>query len=128
MKVIRLESHTEGEVKTWFENLGMEMRRLQINSGKKVLNMDESGVRVGCPSAEKVAVPPVTVTELYTPTQGSRKTVTVTETVRADGQKPLPPFIICPGEHIMQNWVSLNLTGEETIVCFSSGYVNNDVI
>ncbi|CZS90908.1 uncharacterized protein RAG0_01784 [Rhynchosporium agropyri] len=100
IEAIRLETHIEEEVRAWFQELGDEIARLQIDSRKKVLNMDESGIRVGCPSAEKVIVP-VAIIQLYIPTQGSRKTVTVIETIRGDGKKTLPPFVICPGEHII---------------------------
>ena len=122
-----MEAHDIEAVKEWFFNLRKEMERLKIRHGYQVLNMDESGVRVGCPTLEKVIVPK-SVTKLYTATQGSRKQITVIETVRGDGKQTLPPFIIAPGEHIMENWISEKLIGEEYIDFSSSGYINNSVI
>ena len=46
--------------------------------------MDESGVRVGCPAGEEVVVP-INVTDLYAPSPENRKSVTVFETIHADG-------------------------------------------
>ncbi|CZT10225.1 uncharacterized protein RAG0_14759 [Rhynchosporium agropyri] len=117
MEAIRSEPHTEEVVIQWFQNLEREMERLQINDGKKVLNMDESGIRGALPYAESVVVP-----------RRSRKTVTIIETIRGDGKKTLPAFVICPGEMIMENWISINLSGEETITFSSTGYINNSII
>ncbi|KAG4427164.1 hypothetical protein IFR05_017353 [Cadophora sp. M221] len=64
--------------------------------------MNESGVRVGCPSGESVIVP-TEVKELYTASPQNRKSLKVLETIRGDGKKTLPPFIITPGEKIMEN-------------------------
>jgi hypothetical protein len=64
--------------------------------------MDESGARVGCPGGEHIIVP-VEVKELYTASPENRKSVTVIETAIADGREPLPPFVIAPGQKIMDN-------------------------
>jgi len=127
METARIESHTEEEVKVWFKALNAEKTKRNIDSGKKMLNMDETGVRVGCPAGEHIVVP-VDVSEAFTPTQGSRKTVTILETIRGDGKNTLPPFIIAPGEKLMRNWVSARLTGDEYITCTTSGYIDNNTI
>ena len=46
---------------------------------------------------------PSDVKELYTSSPENRKSVTIIETIQADGRKPLPPFIITPGKKIMDN-------------------------
>ena len=75
--------------------------------------MDESGARVGCPGGEHVIVP-TEVKELYTSSPENRKSVTIIETIVADGREPLPPFIITPGKKIMDNWVAEELVGKSS--------------
>jgi hypothetical protein len=67
-----------------------------------VLNMDEAGARVGYPTREHVIVPS-NVKELYMESPKNRKSLTIIETVIADGRMPLPPFIITPRKKIMDN-------------------------
>ncbi|CZT07736.1 uncharacterized protein RCO7_11228 [Rhynchosporium graminicola] len=57
MEAIRVEPHTEEEVIEWFRALEKELLRLNITQGKRVLNMDESGIRGALPYAESVVVP-----------------------------------------------------------------------
>lgn len=89
--------------------------------------MDESGARVGCPGGEHIIVP-VEVKELYTASPENRKSVTVIETAIADGREPLPPFVIAPGQKIMDNWISEKLIGTEHIACTPTGYTNNEIV
>ena len=103
------------------------MTKYKIDSGKKVLNMDESGVRIACPKGEFIIVPSG-ITEVYTPSPENRKSLTIIETIRGDGMKPLPPFVITPGKKIMDNWIDQNLIGNETIDCSPTGYINNQII
>ena len=49
--------------------------------------MNKSGVKVGCPTGEKIIVP-VEVTDLYAPNPENWKSMTVFETIHADGQTP----------------------------------------
>jgi hypothetical protein len=67
------------------------------NKSKNIINMDESGVRVGCPGGECVVVP-TEVKELYTSSPENRKSVTIIEAIRADGSYLPPPFLIVPGQ------------------------------
>jgi hypothetical protein len=59
-------------IKSWFNDLEAEITRLEIHYGSKMLNIDESGVRVGCQTSKKVIVPRGVIT-LYTATQRTRK-------------------------------------------------------
>jgi hypothetical protein len=88
--------------------------------------MDESGARISCPTGEHVIVP-IEVKELYTASPENRKSVTIIETIHADGREPLPPFVIAPGKKIMDNWVLENLIRTEYIEYMPTGYTNNDV-
>jgi hypothetical protein len=102
------------------------LEELYIIKGKNVLNMDESGARIGCPTGKHVIVP-IEVKKLYTASPENRKSVTIIETIYADGRKPLPPFIITPGKKIMDNWISENLVSTEYIKCTPTGYINNNI-
>jgi len=66
--------------------------------------MDESGVRVSCPTGEIVIVP-TQIKELYTASPENRQSLTVIDMICADGSTPQPPVVICPGEKIMENWI-----------------------
>jgi len=91
-----------------------------------VLNIDESGARVGCPREEHVIVL-AEVIELYIASPENRKSITVVETIIADGRKPLPPFIIAPKKQIMDNWINEKFIGKERIAATLTGYTNNEV-
>lgn len=123
----RLDTHTEEDVKDWFGKLQFTINQYKITKAKNILNMDESGARVGCPSGEHVIVP-AQVKELYTASPENRKSVTILETIYADGREPLPPFVIAPGVNIMENWVAKELKGKEKVTCTPTGYINNDKI
>ena len=88
--------------------------------------MDESGVQIGCPKGEHIVVP-TWINELYTSSPENRKTLTIIETIVADGRTPLPPFIITPGKKIMDNWMAAELIGNERLACSDSGYINNTI-
>jgi hypothetical protein len=91
-----------------------------------VLNMDELGARIGCPRGEHVIVP-IEVKELYTASPENRKSVTIIETIQADGREPPPPFIITPGQKIIDNWIRDKLVGKERVACSPTGYTNNEI-
>lgn len=124
---VRLESHTEESVKKWFQELHDTCKKYKIKSSKRVLNMDEVGSRIGCPTGEHIIVP-INVRDHYTSSPENRKSVTIIETIYADGRKPLPPFIITPGKKVMDNWVTQEeLVGDEYVTCSPTGYTNNDI-
>lgn len=88
--------------------------------------MDESGIRIGCPTGEIVVVPK-DIKELYTASPENCKSITIIETICADGSPPPPPVVICPGEKIMESWIHDNLTGAEVITVSQTGYTNENV-
>jgi hypothetical protein len=44
--------------------------------------------------------------ELYQVNLENRKSVTICEAIRADGSEPPLPFIIVPGEKVMEAWIT----------------------
>jgi len=102
------------------------LAELNITKGKNVLNMDESGARISCPTGEHVIMP-IEVKELYMASPENRKLVIIIETIYIDGHKPLPLFVITPGKKIMDNWVSEKLVSTEHIECTPTGYINNNI-
>lgn len=68
------------------------------------------------------------VVNLYAPSSENQKFVTIFETVYADGRESLPFFIVCPGFKIMNIWIHDNLTRDERITTFPTGYKNDKVI
>ena len=89
--------------------------------------MDESDAQVGCPAGEKVVVL-IEVIDLYVPSPENKKSVTIFETVYANGKELIPPFIVCPGVKIMDTWIHDNLTGDKKITTSLTGYTNDKII
>ena len=88
--------------------------------------MDESGARVRCPGGEHVIVP-TDVKELHTSSPENRKSVTIIKTIITDGREPLPPFVITPGQKIMDNQVAAELVRTKQVACSPTGYTNNQI-
>jgi len=98
----RIMTHKEEDLNTFFVNYQNALSKYNIDKGKYIYNMDESGVRIGCPAREVVIVP-TEVKELYISSPENRQSVTIIEAICADGRPPPPPVIICPGEKIMES-------------------------
>lgn len=123
---VRLTTHSEEDLKTFFVEYQNALSKYGIRRAKYIYNMDESGVRVGCPTGEIVIVP-TQIKELYTASPENRQSLTVIETICADGSTPPPPVVICPGEKIMENWIQDNLSGAEVIAVSQTGYTNEGI-
>jgi hypothetical protein len=121
----RLDSHTEQDVRDWFQKYRDTLAEYKITNSKLVLNIDESGARVRCPAGQYVVVP-VEVKELYTASPENRKSVTIIETIIID-RKPLLPFVITPGKKIIDNWIADKLIGIKEVVYSPTGYTNNEI-
>jgi len=122
----RIMTHTEEDLKTFFVNPQNTLAKYNIDKAKYLYNMDESGVRIGCP-AGKVVIVPTEVKELYTTSPENRPSVTIIEAICADGCLPPSPVIICPGKKIIENWIHDNLTGAEVITVSPTGYTNENI-
>lgn len=79
-----LQFHTEKEVRNWFQGYYAVILKYNIKKGKNLLNIDKSGVKIGCPARKKVIVL-VEVTNLYALSPKNPKLVTVFKTVYPDG-------------------------------------------
>jgi hypothetical protein len=78
-------------VKDWFQGFRAWCKEHNIKL-RDVLNFDEAGFRVGVALKEEIVVPAY-VTELYTATAEDRKSITIIETIIANGIV-IPPLII----------------------------------
>ena len=87
--------------------------------------MDEKGCRIACPAGEKIVVP-IGVKEMYVGVPENRLSLTVIESISADG-KAIPPVVIVPGKSIMVNWFAENMRGHEVITVSDSGYTNESI-
>jgi len=113
-------------LKIFFLEYQNTLAKYGIWCAKYIYNVDESGVRVGCRNGETVIVP-TEVKELYTASPENRKSITIIETICADGRPPLPPVDICPVEKIIEDWVYDNLSGAEMIAISQTGYTNERI-
>ena len=120
----RIEIHDEKVVIDWFENFQAMLAKRRIKRGKNIHNFDESGVRVGCPRGETIVVP-IDCKEKYTRSPENRKSLSMMESISADGREPPPPAIIVPGKRIMDSWIHDNLKGDELILLSDTGYTND---
>ena len=87
--------------------------------------MDEKGARIGCPAGEEVIVPTY-IKEMYTGVPENCKSLTVIESVSADG-RAIPPVVIAPGWKHMESWFTANMTGYELIPLSPTGYTNEGI-
>ena len=87
--------------------------------------MDEKGARLTCLAGEEVIVP-VYIKEMCTGIPENRRSLTVIESISADG-KAIPLVVIVPGWKLMENWFSAYITGHELITLSLTGYTNEGV-
>jgi hypothetical protein len=87
--------------------------------------MDEKGCRLACPTGEEVVVP-IGIKEMYMGIPENRLSLTVVESISADGTA-IPPLVIVPGTNIMHLWFSENMTGLEVVTVSPSGYTNEEI-
>ena len=83
--------------------------------------MDESGARVGVVKWEEIVLP-IEQKEIHTASPENRKSITIIETISADGKQPIAPAIICLGYRFMENWFHENLQGHELLMLSPTGY------
>ena len=90
--------------------------------------MDEKGARIAVPAGEEVVVP-IGIKEMYVGVPENRLSLTIVESISADG-KAIPPLIIIPGVLIMETLFHENMTGYELVTVSPTGYTNegNDLV
>jgi len=87
--------------------------------------MDEKGAQVYMPAREEVVVP-IRIKEIYTGIPENRISLTIIESISADG-KAIPPVVIVPGVMIMVSWFHENMTGHEVITVSPTEYTNEGI-
>jgi primosomal protein N' len=90
-----------------------------------VLNFVEAGFRVGVAPREEIVVLAY-VTKLYTATAKDRKSITMIETIIANGIV-IPPLMIIQGKQHMENWYSTKLEKDVRVVLSDSRYTNKEI-
>ena len=118
--------HTEKDLRDWFmAEYKPAIEYTNIQTGKYIHNMDEKGARIACPAGEEVVVP-IGIKEIYVGVPENRLSLTIIESISADG-KAIPPVVIVPGVTIMVSWFHENMTGHEVITVSPSGYTNEGI-
>jgi hypothetical protein len=87
--------------------------------------MDEKGARIYMPASEEVIVP-IRIKEMYTGIPENRISLTIIESISADG-KAIPPVVIVPGVIIMVSWFHENMTGHKVIIVSPTRYTNEGI-
>lgn len=115
--------HTKKHLHDWFEKeYRPALEYTQIKSGKYIHNMDEKGARIACPAGEEVVVP-IGIKEMYVGVPENHLSLTVVESISADG-KAIQPLVIIPGVTIMVSWFHKNMTGHEVVTVSPTDYTN----
>lgn len=96
-----------------------------IKTGRLIYNMDEKGARIAVPAGKEVIVP-IGIKEMYVGVPENRLSLTVVESISADGTS-IPPLIIVPGILIMESWFHENMTGHELVTVSPTGYTNEGI-
>ena len=122
----RVDMHTEQDLREWFETeYRPALEYTGIRSGKYIHNIDEKGCRIACPTGEDIVVP-IGIKEMYVGVPENRLSLTVVESISADGSS-IPPLVIVPGGTIMESWFHSNMTGHEVVTVSPSGYTNEEI-
>ncbi|RPB00252.1 hypothetical protein L873DRAFT_1900650 [Choiromyces venosus 120613-1] len=79
----RITTHIEEDLKTFFTNYQETLDHYGIHCARYIYNIDESEVRIGCPTGEIIVVP-TEVKELYTASPENQKLLTIIEAICAD--------------------------------------------
>ena len=94
----RVAMHLLEDLRKWFDDeYTVALRETGImdlpkhEAATRIHNIDEKGARLACPGGQQVVVP-VEVEEIYIGIPENRLSVTVIETIRADGTTPTPSY------------------------------------
>ena len=122
----RVDMHSEQSLRDWFEKeYRPALKFTGIKTGRLIHNMDEKGARIAVPAGEEVIVP-IGIKEMYVGVPENRLSLTVVESISADGTS-IPPLIILPGILIMESWFHENMTGHELVTVSPTGYTNEGI-
>ncbi len=113
-------------VKEWFDALGRDIEKYAVQH-EDMYNMDESGVRIGQGKKEKVLIIHNKAARCEAGKAFSRESVTITETICADGHI-IPPFIIFKGKTHQMRWYSeTTIPDSYTIGVSDTAYTNDEI-
>jgi len=122
----QVDIHTEKSLCDWFEKeYRPVLEYTQIQTGKYIHNIDEKGARLACPAGEDVVVP-IGIKEMYVGVPENQLSLTIVESVSADG-KAIPPLVIVPSSAIVVTWFHKSITGHEVITVSPTGYTNKGI-
>jgi hypothetical protein len=98
----------EGNLRKWFDDeYAVALKETGIadlprhEAARYIHNMDEKGCRLACPPGEEIVVP-LEIAEMYIGIPENRLSLTVIESICADGIA-IPPVVIIPGGSIMEH-------------------------
>ena len=87
--------------------------------------MDEKGAQIACPLGQEVVVP-IGIKEMYVGIPENRISLTVIESICANGTA-IPPVVIILGVMIIGSWFHENMTRHKVITVSPSGYTNEGI-
>jgi hypothetical protein len=118
--------HIEQSLRDWFETeYRPALEFTGIRTGRRIHNMDEKGARIAIPAREEVIIL-IGIKEMYIGVPENRLSLTVVESISADGIA-IPPLIIVPGILIMESWFHENMTGHELMTVSPTRYTNEGI-
>jgi hypothetical protein len=122
----RVDMHTKKSLCDWFEKeYKLALQFTGIQTGKYIHNIDEKGARIACPAGAEVVVS-ISIKEMYIRVPENRLSLTVIESISADG-KAIPPLIIVPSILIMESWFHKNIIGHKLVTVSPTGYTNKGI-
>ncbi|RFU25356.1 hypothetical protein B7463_g10984, partial [Scytalidium lignicola] len=121
---VRITAQDQGDVLEWFRKYKIALKKYDIQK-QDLYNFEETGFRIGCPKGVEVLIP-IEVRELYSLSPENRRSITIIETIIADGTASIPPVIIVQGKYHMDSWYGPGgLTGKELLLLSDSGYTTD---
>ena len=118
---VRMITHTEDDPKRFFILYLNTLTKYGIKPTIYIYNMHGLEVIIVCSTGE-ILIVPTHIHELYTASLKNPQSLTIIETICANGSTPLPPVVICQGKKIIVSWVQDNLTGVEVLAVSQMGY------
>jgi hypothetical protein len=121
---VRVTAQDKDDVLEWFCKYKIALKQYDIQK-QNLYNFDETGFRIGCPKGVEVLIP-IEVQELYSLSPENRRSITIIETIAANGTTPIPPVIIVQGKYHMESWYGPGgLTSNELVLLSENGYTSD---
>ncbi|PQE27005.1 transposase protein [Rutstroemia sp. NJR-2017a BVV2] len=122
----RVGAHDLGHIEHWFADYKSGLARYKITT-ENLYNINETNVRLACLIGQEVIVP-AEIAEVYEETPENRRSITVMETICANGTT-IHPMVIISGKQHMKSWWELRQPdeGEESYALSESGFTNDQL-